>query len=49
MEKANKRRPILRRQKRNPMADLLHTLAVGIPLSVLLFAVLPSVFHFVFD
>lgn len=50
MEKRDNRRPpILRRQKRDPMADLLHTLAVGIPISVLLFAILPSFFHLVFD
>ncbi len=39
------RPPIFRREKTDPCADMWHTLAVGVPLAVVLFLVLPFFFN----
>jgi hypothetical protein len=45
MDKRTKREPILRRAKRDPYSDFIHTLQIGVPVAVILFLILPFIFR----
>lgn len=37
--------PILRREKASPCEDFWHTITLGVPIALLLYVVLPPIFH----
>lgn len=46
-EKQEKPLTILRREKRDPDADAVHTLILGVPVAVVLYLLLPPLFHWI--